>query len=350
MASRYSVSQSASVAGSTDPAGARAWFRRSRARHSRPRAGPRPGRARPRRQWPVHQNGFRGAADAGPTHLGVQGHRASLGQVGGGVNVGVADALQVLEQRHPAFGGDTLDQRLAAARHDDIDKFAQPQQRADGFAVAGGHHLAGIGRQAGGVQAVLDAAQNGAGGAQAFRAAAQNDGVAGLQAQGGGVGGDVGAAFIDHADDAQRHPHAGDAQTVGAIPCGQFGADRVGQSGHLTQPLGHGGDALVGQAQTVDQGRGQAVGLGLRDVLGVGGLDGVDLGHQGVGGGGQDRILGGRGRGRQHARGGAGASAHGLHQGGNVGGVGGGRVQRVHDAVSLAGVVCTVRRCSAFWP
>ena len=44
----------------------------------------------------------------------------------------------------------------------------------------------------------------------ASRTAAQDGGVAGFQAQGSRVGGNVRAGFVDDADDAERHPHLAD--------------------------------------------------------------------------------------------------------------------------------------------
>ena len=56
-------------------------------------------------------------------------------------------------------------------------------------------------------------ARPGAGGA------AQQHGVAGLQADPGGVGGDVGAGLVDHPDHAERHPHLAQLEPVGQRRC-----------------------------------------------------------------------------------------------------------------------------------
>src|SRR3546814_15160713 len=50
-----------------------------------------------------------------------------------------------------------------------------------------------------------------------FRAAAQDDGIARLHAQGCGVRGHVGAAFVDDADDADGNAHAAQCHAVGAL-------------------------------------------------------------------------------------------------------------------------------------
>jgi hypothetical protein len=90
-------------------------------------------------------------------------------------------------------------------------------------------------------------------------------------------------------------------------------AHRVGQRGDLLEAGGHGLDAFLVQRQAVDQRRLQAGGARLVEVLGVGGEQfgaaGADLGgHRDQGG-----VLGRGGGGGEHARGGAGLTAQGLH-------------------------------------
>ena len=51
--------------------------------------------------------------------------------------------------------------------------------------------------------------------AQRARRAAQERGVARLQAEAGGVAGDVGPVLVDDRDDAERHPHPLDLEAVG---------------------------------------------------------------------------------------------------------------------------------------
>ena len=63
---------------------------------------------------------------------------------------------------------------------------------------------------------------------QAFRAAAQDHGVARLQAQRAGVGGDVRTAFEDHADDAERRADPADVQARRPVPFGDHLPHRVG--------------------------------------------------------------------------------------------------------------------------
>ena len=104
-------------------------------------------------------------------------------------------------------------------------------------------------------------------------AAAQEHGVAGLQADAGGVGGHVGTGLVDHPDHAERHPHLAQLEPVGERAAADHLADRVGQPGDVAQPLGHRGQPVGGQPEPVDDVRRGAAGLGALDVLGVGGQD-----------------------------------------------------------------------------
>ena len=61
------------------------------------------------------------------------------------------------------------------------------------------------------------------------RRAAQHDGVAGLQAQRGGVDRDVRARLVDDRDDAERHAQPADVEAVGQPPALDDLADGVGQ-------------------------------------------------------------------------------------------------------------------------
>ena len=150
---------------------------------------------------------------------------------------------------------------------------------------------------------------------QGLLAAAQDGGVARLEAQGGSVGGDVGAGLVDDADDAQRHAHLADGDAGRTALEISHLADRVGQRGDLLEADGHRLDALGGQREAVDHRRLEAVGAGLGEVAGVGVQElrgaGTDLGgHR------EEGLVFCVGRGGGHAaRGAAGLAADGLHVG-----------------------------------
>ena len=144
-------------------------------------------------------------------------------------------------------------------------------------------------------------------------AAAQNAGVAGFDAQAGGIGGHVRTRFVDDADDAERHAHAPDLDAGWAVfKIGNF-ADRIREACDLAQTLGHGLDARDVQFQTVEQGGIETRALAGVEVLFVGRDQRVPAALDLGGDGGQRRVLG-RGFGARHgARGNARALPDVLH-------------------------------------
>ena len=97
----------------------------------------------------------------------------------------------MLDHRHPRFPADPFDQPLAATRHNHIHIVSHADQFADGGAIRRFDDLHRVGGQASGGQTLLNTGGYRLIGMQRLGAAAQNGGVAGLQAQGSGVGGHV---------------------------------------------------------------------------------------------------------------------------------------------------------------
>jgi hypothetical protein len=93
----------------------------------------------------VHQQRLGGVAGAVLLRLGVVGDGQRLLQVDLGVDVGVAVAVQVLDDRHLGLGADALDQALAAARDDHVHVLGHGDQPAHGGAVGGLDQLHGVG-------------------------------------------------------------------------------------------------------------------------------------------------------------------------------------------------------------
>ncbi len=172
-----------------------------------------------------------------------------------------------------AFALHPLDERAPAARHDHVDEIGHRQHQADGRAIARRHELHGLARQSGGIERALQRRDNRPGRVEAFRAAAQDHRVAGPQAQSRRIGGDVGARFVDDADDAQRDAHARDVEPVGTLPPRELGADGIGQARDLLEPPRHRFDALVVERQPVAQRRRQRDGRGRGEVAAIGGED-----------------------------------------------------------------------------
>ena len=143
--------------------------------------------------------------------------------------------------------------------------------------------------------------------------ATQDGGIAGLQAQAGGIDGHVGARLVDDADHAQRHAHLADLDAGRQVAHALDLADRVRQGGDLAQAFDHRVDHLRRQRQAVDHGRLQTIGAGSGQIQLVGGGQLAAGGIEGVGGSLQRMVLlRGAGSG-EHPRGGARSAAQAGH-------------------------------------
>ena len=175
----------------------------------------------------------------------------------------------MLEHRYARLAGDALDQPLAAARHNDVHVVLHGDQFTDRGPVGGFDHLDRAFRQSGLAQTLVDAGADRLVGMDRLGTAAQNGGIAGLQAQPGGVRRDVGARFVDDADDTERHAHAPHLDAGRAVvQAGDF-ADRIGQRGDLAQSFGHGCDALRCQRQPIHHRSLESLGARSLDILPV---------------------------------------------------------------------------------
>src|SRR5439155_2532640 len=84
-----------------------------------------------RRDLFVHEQVLDCVADARPLHLRVETDALGHGEVGGGVDIEVTDALEVLDYRDAALLEDGTLQLLAAAGDYDVDPIVAGEQSAD---------------------------------------------------------------------------------------------------------------------------------------------------------------------------------------------------------------------------
>ena len=203
-----------------------------------------------------HQQRLHGVAGAVALGLGVVGDAHRHFRVGAVVDVDVAHAVEVLDHRDARLARQALDQLLAAARHDDVDVLAQRDQLADRGAVGGGDQLHR--RSPAGPAAFSPACTHAA--IARFEPSASEpprrmQALPDFQAQRRGVGGHVGARFVDDADHAERHAHARHLDAGRPAHALRDRAHRVGERRHLLDAFGHLLDALRVQRQPVDEGR-----------------------------------------------------------------------------------------------
>ena len=119
--------------------------------------------------------------------------------------------------------------------------------------VTGRHHLHRRRRQAGFAQAVRHAIEQHGVGSRRFRTAAQQAGIAGHQAERGGIGGHTWPAFIDDADDPQRYADAAELQAIGLVPACNHLAHRITQSRHRRDTAGNARDTAGIKRQPIHQ-------------------------------------------------------------------------------------------------
>ena len=111
--------------------------------------------------------------------------------------------------------------------------------------------------------------------------ATQHAGTARFQGEGGGIGGNVGAALIDDGDDAHGDADALHLQAVGQGVLRNDAAYGVGQCHHLADALGHVGNASLRQGEAIQHHLGDVT-AGRLHVKGVGCQNLCHRLHQGV--------------------------------------------------------------------
>ena len=223
----------------------------------------------------VEQQRFHRPANAGAPHLGVQRQRHGHLRVRRAVNIGVANPIQMREHRHPRIGLHPRDQALAPARHDHVDEAGGGQHRPHHGAVLRRHQLHRLGRRPRRAQPPAQRRQDRPVGIDRLAAPAQQHGITTAQAQRGGIGGHIGPALVNDADQPDGHAHPAQMQPIGPLAGVDHLPHRVGQNGHLRHGIGNPGQALRRQPQPVEQRAGQAIGLTRGDVAGVGGQNGA---------------------------------------------------------------------------
>ena len=177
----------------------------------------------------VHEQGLGRIADARPLRLGIHDDALGHGEIGGGVHIDVAVAVPVEHVGNRGVLEDHREQRRAPAG---IRQSMSPRSRTNSTAVSCEVSSTSTRRRPAGRPCRSPGASDEAMTRFDSRAPGgtpQQGRVAGLQAQGGRVGGDVRAVLVDDPDDAERDTDALDSQPVRAHVALDDLADRIGR-------------------------------------------------------------------------------------------------------------------------
>ena len=138
-----------------------------------------------------------------------------------------------------------LDETGAPTRNENVDKTGKVHELVGRRTLGILDALDAVGGQTGLGYRLGENARDGQARTLREAAAAQDAGVARLDAQTRGVGGDIGTCLVDHRDDAERHAVLDHAQPVVELASLQDLAEDLGLGGNLPQPVGNPVDTLA---------------------------------------------------------------------------------------------------------
>ena len=228
----------------------------------------------------VYQAHFLGIAYAGAAGFGVLNDIHRHVQVSGFVHIHMADAGSGLDAGHRGFFHTGADQPGTAAGNQQVHQPVCRHQLVGGSMGGVLNQADGAFRQAGAGQAAAQSANNGMAAGPGIAPAAQHTGAARFQGQRGGIGGHVGAAFINNGDHAHGHRGFFNQQPVRPHNFAQHGTHRVRQGGNFTHALGHGGQPGRSQGKAIQHYIADVPARGSKILL-VGGQDCIAVFHQG---------------------------------------------------------------------
>ena len=249
-----------------------------------------------RRQEPIgdvlmDEDGFGGIADADPLGLCVEQDTHAFVDVGVLVDVDMAVADTRFDDGNRRVLDDIADEGLAPTRNQDVDEAARSHQVSDRLMGLARHQDDAINWQAACLQSLAHDVHQAGIARRSRRRAAQERRIATLQAKTGGIDGDIGARFVDHAHHAHGHSHLTHLQAIGQRVTAHDFAHWVGQGGDIPQSLGDGCDARRSQSESIDDGRRGARGDRPVDIDAIGIDDALGMEVQGIGHGMEGSVL-----------------------------------------------------------
>ena len=200
------------------------------------------------------------------------------------MHIDMTHAIEMGKYRHACLILHAPDQALAAARHNHVNIAVQPgQHHADRSTVRRVDNLHAIRIKTGSFQRTGKTAMNKTCRILNFRRAAQNHRIAGFQTQCRRIGRHIGAAFINHPDNPQRHAQAGNIKPAIDLPLRHALPDRIVQRDNRFQCLGNALKTRLIKHDAVEPRRPDILRFGQFHILAIGGENIGGIGAQFIG-------------------------------------------------------------------
>ena len=241
----------------------------------------------------MDQQAFAGIAHRGALGLGIHQNGQGLFQVGVLVHIDMAVAGTGFDHRDSGVFHCGADQAGAAPGNEHIQIARELHKGGGSFPGGVLHQSDAVGVQPGFGQSLAHQLHQTDVGAENILGAPEDHRIARFQAEHGGIHGDIGTGFIDHAHHAQGHPHLGNDQSIGQGLGVEHFSDGVLEGSHLAYPFHDASQTLFVQEHPVEQVGGDAGSLAGGNIFRIGCKDFRGVFFQGTGNGFQGGILGG---------------------------------------------------------
>ena len=179
----------------------------------------------------------------------------------------------MLEHRHGGISDHGADEPFAAARDDQIDIIIHFEHQFYRFMPLPRNDLHHTVRKSAGYCRLIQNSGDRHIGVESLFTAAQNHRIARFYTDTCGIGGHIGAGFINDADDTERNRYFGDFKPVGTDGSGKDFSHRIKLFCHGTHSVSHAGNAGIIEGETVDHRRRKSVFCGKVQIFFIGTLN-----------------------------------------------------------------------------
>ena len=218
----------------------------------------------------VDQKRLQSIANAWFLGLGIHDNFYRHFLIGIGVNIGVTDAIVMLDDGHSGKRNHGLDQPLPASWNDQVKILVHPRHHRHALSISEWNELnRPIGKTGSFATRLQGLGQrpvrmNGLG------TSPQDRGIARLQTQNRGITGYIRTALVNDANHPDGDAKLLNANSVGTIPFAQYFTHRIRQGGHFFDTSGHCLEPFRIKPQTVQHRRSQPTFLTCGEIPGIG--------------------------------------------------------------------------------